>query len=888
MVVFAMPETSIEVAITDAFSLISDWLNRELYDKAKLDELPILFFELTWLMNRARHILGDYQQERLHFEPIIASVSEWMANTQQTNKISPLTQAAIEQLQRIGIQDKKLLRDKKKRQLIAFLASRAQNDKVNNYRAIYLLLCLEMAKLTNFTSRINDTLDNTRFLTNKNRQFLLIFLPDIANFNGFADLHQTLHELKASDLYQIWQATDANAMQLYIEKVRKRKHKVGATLLIDPATATESELINFKIAEELHQFFLPLDNYLQQQTGITRETTPKPPPIEPQVVKQNAFVDELTGDTVEPLVSINDFDEANCGDSSTQSAEVNEPQPEPNEAYNQVSNKKRISPAVDIVKAEQQSNAMRKRKMRLSTDTQVASTYEIRTLLEKLYDILVQIDIDYSYSDDSQEHNDEISLSSNEQTSIFLLAVLLSGSTQIFKTKEWWQHAYYLAKYQFTFVPARAVLDHRFTKAFSQKNKASLNLYFPEKVGTLLQVFGSSFDDEFDDKYLLALQEQANHLLKTFNRTRQTRLTFNKVLDYLNVILSRKGEDNAIIDIIRLQPIHQTASLSYINVSQTNVIHTHEAFLKHLQDLLGLSEEAINLSIHDHKKLSLVDLIALPKHREFFRDDSESQIGTALALDEEKLTKDWIKPLKQQILLQLEKRPTSPQAFVQLHNLFSDYLFVLLGLSSGYRPVNEIFGRLEDIDTLTGMYFISDKENRIGAGEGRFIYLPSLTIQQVSFYIRYLHHYSRYFYKQQQNVAHEFDSILRNQQGLLLYLAVDNEQIIAEPLQNNRWIADRLSRYAKLPLNWYRHHIRSLKERGISLYGHSVKDNHLTPDVIGAWMGHTDELGYDYLDITSGLKRSKLKALAALINERLINYGFEAIDTSHLTKKDSE
>lgn len=52
------------------------------------------------------------------------------------------------------------------------------------------------------------------------------------------------------------------------------------------------------------------------------------------MVKQNAFVDELTGDTVEPLVSINDFDEANCGDSSTQSAEANEPQPEPNEAYN--------------------------------------------------------------------------------------------------------------------------------------------------------------------------------------------------------------------------------------------------------------------------------------------------------------------------------------------------------------------------------------------------------------------------------------------------------------------------------------------------------------------------------------------------------------------------
>lgn len=51
-------------------------------------------------------------------------------------------------------------------------------------------------------------------------------------------------------------------------------------------------------------------------------------------------------------------------------------------------------------------------------------------------------------------------------------------------------------KISLIFVPARAVLDHRFTKAFSQKNKASLNLYFPEKAGTLLQVFGSSFDDE--------------------------------------------------------------------------------------------------------------------------------------------------------------------------------------------------------------------------------------------------------------------------------------------------------------------------------------------------------------------------------------------------------
>lgn len=885
--VFAMPQ-SLETATLDDFAFIADWLNCELYDKVKLEELPVLFAELAWLMERTNDILDNYPQEALHFAPMIDNVHEWIANIQQAKKLAPLPLPILKQLQQNGIQDKNLLREKKQRQLVAFLASRGQSDKDNDYRAIYLLLCLEMSRLRNYRSRINDTLDNIRFLGEKTHQFLLPFLPKFTDFDSFRNLRRAFNELENSDLYEVWQVTDVNAMQAYIDKVRKRKPRKNAKPRIDTSTVSDSELVNFKIAEELHQFYLPLDNYLKQQRGIKRKTTPRPQYIEPQVVQQNAFIDEMTGEAVEPLVSINDFDEENWGNDSTQFAEIDEPQPEPSEAYNQVTNKKRISPAIDIIKAEQQSNAIRKRSMRLFTDTQVASEYEIRTLLATLYDSLAQIDIDYSHSEASREYNDKIILSVNEQASIFLLAVLLSGSTQIFKTDTWWRNAYYLARYQFTFTPARAVLDDRYTWKFSQKNKTSLNLYLPEKVGTLLEIFVKGFNGEFDDKNLLDMQKHANTLLKKINQTHQTRLTFNKILDYLNVILTRQGEDNAIIDIIRLQPIHQTASLSYINASQTNIIYTHERFLTHLQDLLNLSEEAANLSIHDYKKLALVDLIALPKDKEFYRDDTEPQIGTALALDEKKLAKDWIQPLKQQILLQLEQRSFSAQSFVQLHNLFTDYLFVLLGLSSGYRPVNEIFGRLEDIDVLTGMYFISDKENRSDGSQGRFIYLPSLTIQQVNFYICYLQHYSRYFYKQQQTIAHEFDKVLQSQRGFILYLAVENGQIIAEPQQDNTWIAHRLSQYVSLPLNWYRHHIRSLKDMGMSLYGHAFQGNHLTPDIIGAWMGHTDEMGYDFLDIISGLKRNKLKALAELINERLITYGFEAIDISQLVKKDGE
>ena len=75
----------------------------------------------------------------------------------------------------------------------------------------------------------------------------------------------------------------------------------------------------------------------------------------------------------------------------------------------------------------------------------------------------------------------------------------------------------------------------------------------------------------------------------------------------------------------------------------------------------------------------------------------------------------------------------------------------------------------------------------------------------------------------------------------------------------------------------------------MSLYGQVFNDtNHFTPNIIGAWMGHTDELGYDYFDITSGLKRSQLRDLASLINTKLAEYGFEAIDMCQWINLDKE
>lgn len=113
--------------------------------------------------------------------------------------------------------------------------------------------------------------------------------------------------------------------------------------------------------------------------------------------------------------------------------------------------------------------------------------------------------------------------------------------------------------------------------------------------------------------------------------------------------------------------------------------------------------------------------------------------------------------------------------------------------------------------------------------------------------------------------------------GLIVYLEVNEYgEFNFVKNQNNTFISNRLKLYAHLPLNWYRHHIRSLKDPSHSMFSSNLSQ--LNDEVVSSWMGHTDQLGFDYYDIFSGLKRSQQAELGELINKELEDYGFEPIE----------
>ena len=100
---------------------------------------------------------------------------------------------------------------------------------------------------------------------------------------------------------------------------------------------------------------------------------------------------------------------------------------------------------------------------------------------------------------------------------------------------------------------------------------------------------------------------------------------------------------------------------------------------------------------------------------------------------------------------------------------------------------------------------------------------------------------------------------------------------------DNAFLKKRISAYISLPLNWPRHYIRSLQNEHIGKYSFdpSLNKDSIGYDVVSAWMGHSDELGYSFYDRFSGLKRHELRAFAQTIDKLTKDIGFELIKLEH-------
>ena len=831
---------------------IRDWLKLNLLDFANNNEVENLLIELKFL----KDTLPEQFRSELNDE--YQALAEWIKTLEVD---SSLTKSNELQIYENGIDYKVFLESIRERHLylkelylITFLVYRADSHKINAIRAVYFFICLRMVELTDYDSRIETTLDECRFLTNKTREFLVPFLPDVTQSKNLQDIKERLIQTQEDDNYTRWLNRSSKSFELEMRRYKNKLLSAGASL----SSSDAQFQINERIAQYLYEYILPLENFFKDEPGITRITR-----TTYDVISGSSYYDDTTGNTVNDLMNIIK------GVNNEEGYEVEERQDNEEESFEQVLIAAPSNYYHDLVTVKGQLNSRRKNAMNQVTDVNTAHEDEIKILVEHIASKLSDLDFksigrEYEYEHEYEEN--ELRLNVSQQSVLYLYMLLLTGIHDIY-TSEQLKVGFNGYRYKLTFNPSRSHIEDDWDKSLCTDTDKYLHLFMPRPIGLIHNEMSDSINNEtINDVYAQAKVE-----IQELNKKFGLRLSVNKIKNYLSHYLTQQSIDKALIEVLTNSPIHHLSELPYYNVSQYDLFRCQRDYMDHLIILLG------NKYNPNHANSNIYKLFELPD--EELTDHWDSSMGSALDINQMKLEEIVIK-LHQDVedaIKQLNLRQMDSIVF--LHNCFMDYLYLLMSIASGYRPVTEPFGRLSNIDTRTGIYFISDKEVQLD-NIGRFIYLPKTVCKQIDEYIKFLKINSSLFHKIDNNIGHIYLNIIDGKIGLITYLKLDVvTNTITERKLDKVFIKERLSTHIALPLNWHRHFIRSLKTAGIGRYSYDPNYNNkpISYDVVSAWMGHSDELGFGFYDQFSGLKRSNLREFAQTLDELIIGIGFKVV-----------
>ncbi len=812
---------------------IEKWLNLNILELSYNHEIESLLVELIFLLNiMPSHYKTELVEERQY---LCAWIEKQPSNSDLIDpKNSPIYYN--------GIQDKSFVQEVGERYVIAFLASRASCSKINAYRSVYFLLCLKMVELTDYESRIKTTLNECRYLTTKVRSFLAPFLPDILQIKGLQQLRQTLEQVKGNDLYDFWENADPNALKDFVEKIQHTEE--------GGVQSTQQDEVSEKLLSYIYEFILPIENSFKNQSGITRNVKQAE-----KLIVGSKSVDDITGNMTSDLILVTEVVD------DTSAFESEERQDDEEQSFAQVSITQPTNYYLDRVRAEQQTNSRHQRTMSQATDVNNAHPDDIKLLVNNLMTTLLKLKLE-RLNDIYDQDSINIEFDINHQAALYLLMLLLSGLPNIFISENL-KLSYQSYKYSLGFAPTRSVIQDSWDTSLCADNSESLTLFFPKIVGELHYCIASDISPKFFEQ----IKQQANDQLKTINKEHKTRLTINKVKNYISHFLTQKGRDTALIDVITEQPINHQSALPYFNVSQYDLYSCQHEFIEHLNNMLD-----------DDRSYGRYACQFFTLLEDKLTGYWEKQTGSALAINEIRL-KDVVSILRDRLRKRIDERRLDDfESMVEMHNTFTDYLYIMLSISSGYRPVSEPFGRLSHIDTMTKKFFISDKENHQDT-QGRFIYLPDTANEQIQEYVHFLQKNASILCRLDNPLGGIYQSILKSHIGLIVYLNFDQKtNKIAEVTLNKNYLHERLSKHINLPMNWHRHFIRSFQSIEEGLYSiQEYSEDSFGHDIIGAWMGHADALGFDFYHRYSGLKRSELRRFSVYLDEVLKNIGFKTM-----------
>ncbi|ANS87431.1 hypothetical protein VSVS12_03731 [Vibrio scophthalmi] len=453
---------------------------------------------------------------------------------------------------------------------------------------------------------------------------------------------------------------------------------------------------------------------------------------------------------------------------------------------------------------------IRRNEMKLSCNVRRASSYEIRSLIE------------YCLTSKRDEKD-----KSARSTAMLMLLTGLSREA--------------LIKTNWDISDCGMIIGYRRqyllpTSEFIDKEQAYLHndtmVDFQFRLPLIFSIFSENSLHE------TGLEEKIRQLLKQINKKYRTHLTVYKISNFMHHYFVSRSADPVVGAIIRDADTRYLPAMHYTQLSE--------------QKLSDYYQDYLNL------------LTNISKTRRFSIDNNDQiiqgVIGSGLPFNKAALFV-LTKKLKK-VLGLFTEFPTFTH-IPEYHNVLTMYTHFVLTIATGYRPVRGWFGSIKDIDLISGMYWISDKEKQSG-DSSRIIKLPSIAMTILTEYIDYLKHCKQYYQEDGNAILSRRYSIALDGSGHLLFWRTSTNR--TDEMRPSTFMK-QAEKY-KIPFpqsNWYRHQIRSY-----------LSSENLHPDLINAWMGHA-HYSTQAFNRYSGLSFQDLDEVSQKINQLLKEIGVEGV-----------
>jgi len=248
--------------------------------------------------------------------------------------------------------------------------------------------------------------------------------------------------------------------------------------------------------------------------------------------------------------------------------------------------------------------------------------------------------------------------------------------------------------------------------------------------------------------------------------------------------------------------------------------------------------ELITECCDDEQKALLIDECSVPMN------GHKSHIGSDMAL--ETITcEQFFNQLAMSAESYNGRLNHSIDRYIAQFNSYSTWLWHIIMIQTGIRPVKHAPGLLHQFDLKRRMLWVSDKEERNTQSDGRLIPLSKFLITAIQNYLTYIKQFAAIYNPLCPETAYPINDILQSEQPLIQIYQKNPKGFIGITPSRVRY---QLQDFFSHQDNWLRHQLRSMLTGRVpdylicALYGHEHPDQEFMHPMSSAFINQLHQL----------------------------------------------